>query len=384
MRGFSSGGLLMALVLMSPASQARDIANSGGVNHRPVCSRAVGPVARCHAQIVTDREGNAISAQAPINGYGPADLRDAYKITATGSGATVIAAVDAFGYDNAESDFAVYRAQFGLPPCTTANGCFRKLNQKGQNSNYPPQDIGWAEESALDLDMASAMCPNCKIWLIEARTSAFKNLAAAVNTAVALGAHVIANSYGGRTPGKAIQQTYRQPGVALTASAGDSGFGEQFPASSPFVTAVGGTTLLRDGSTRGWAETSWGTGACTNFKKPPWQADSGCIHRTVVDVAAVADPATGVAVYGPNGNGISSWLEFGGTSVGAPLIAGVYGANGGTVKFGSNPYGHPEALFDIVSGPGGSCNPDYLCNAGPGYDGPTGLGTPNGVSAFGN
>ena len=346
--------------------------------------RAV-PAARCMARVVTDRAGQAISnAQAPVGGYGPADLRDAYKITANGDAATIVAAVDAFGYDNAESDLGVYRAQFGLPACTKANGCFRKFNQKGQQKKYPPQNIGWAEESALDLDMASAMCPNCQIWLVEANTSSLKDLAAAVNTAASLGAHVISNSYGASgSVSKKLQSAWRHPGVAITASSGDSGFGSQFPASSPYVTAVGGTHLVRDGSDRGWAETAFGTGDCTTYKKPKWQTDTGCAKRTVVDVAAVADPATGVAVYGPNAQGNGTWLVFGGTSVGAPLIGGVYGANGGTVKYGSDPYAHPEALFDIVSGPGGSCNPSYLCNAGPGYDGPTGMGTPNGTAAFG-
>jgi subtilase family serine protease len=380
------GVLVPAFLIQSFAAQAQDVEKSGNAYHRAVCAAVSGPNAHCHAHIVTDRAGNAISsATAPIGGYGPADLRDAYKITADGDTATVIAAVAAFGYDNAESDLGVYRAQFGLPACTTANGCFRKLNQKGQQNNYPDQNIGWAEESALDLDMASAMCPNCQIWLVEAKTSALKNLAAAVRTAASLGAHAIANSYGASgAVSKKLQRAWRQPGVALTASAGDSGFGPEFPASSPYVTAVGGTHLVRDGSDRGWAETAFGAGDCTTFKKPKWQSDTGCARRTVVDVAAIADPATGVAVYGPNGSGVSTWLEFGGTAVGAPLIAGVYGANGGTVKYGSDPYAHPEALFDIVSGTGGSCNPSYLCNAGPGYDGPTGMGTPNGVGAFGN
>jgi subtilase family serine protease len=342
-------------------------------------------VARCHAHVVTDRLGNSIGHdRGSIAGYTPSDLRDAYKIATDGSSSTIVAAVAAFGYDNAESDLAVYRAQFGLPACTTENGCFKKLNQKGQQKKYPPQNIGWAEESALDLDMASAMCPNCQIWLVEAKTNALKNLAASVDIAASLGAHAISNSYGaGVNVSKKLQRSYRHPGVAITASSGDSGSGSQFPASSPYVTAVGGTHLVRDSSARGWAETAFGSGGCTTYQKPAWQTDTGCTKRTVVDVAAVADPSTGVAVYGPNGSGVSAWLVFGGTSVAAPVIAGVYGVNGGTVKYGSDPYAHPEALFDIVSGPGGSCTPSYLCNAGPGYDGPTGMGTPDGVGAFG-
>src|SRR5581483_2685640 len=140
--------------------------------------------ANCHANIVTDRSGKPISsAQPPISGFGPADLRDAYKITTNGSSSTIIAIVDAFGYTNAETDLVTYRSQFGLPACTTDNGCFKKLNQNGQQGSYPAQNIGWAQESALDLDMASAMCPNCQIWLVEANDNSYNNLGVAVNTA---------------------------------------------------------------------------------------------------------------------------------------------------------------------------------------------------------
>jgi subtilase family serine protease len=329
------------------------------------------------ARIVTDRAGEAVSnAQAPIGGYGPADLRDAYKIAANGSAVTIVAAVDAFGYDNAESDLGVYRAQFGLRACTKANGCFKKFNQKGRQKNYPLENIGWAEESALDLDMASAMCPNCRIWLVEANTNSFKDLATAVDTAARLGAHAISNSYGGSESGTSAFEThYDHPGIAITASGGDGGFGTvQFPATSPHVTAVGGTHLVRDANPRGWTETAIGGGGCsTIYAKPAWQTYPGCTLRTDVDVAAVGDPATGVAVYGPVSSTMSGWMVFGGTSVGAPLIAGVYGVNGGTVTYGSDPYVHPKRLYDITSGSG----------AGPGYDPATGMGTPKGAGAFG-
>ncbi len=394
MRGVLSGGLLAALVVLGtfPAN-AQEVERSGGVYHKAVCGFVAGPAARCHAHVVTDRAGRPLaSPQPPIGGLAPADLRDAYKITALGSPATIVAIVDAFGYTRAEADLAVYRAQFGLPACTTANGCFKKLNQKGQQKKYPPQDIGWAQESALDLDMASTMCPGCTIYLVEAKNNSFKNLAAAVDEAAKLGAHVVSNSYGG-PESKAVKKfepSYDHVGVAVTASTGDNSYsaGPQFPATSPHVTAVGGTRLVKDGSARGWAETAWtsaGSGCSKIFAKPAWQTDPGCKRRTDADVAAVADPASGVAVYGPNNQGASTWLIFGGTSVAAPLIGGVYGANGGAVTYGSDPYAHVSALFDITSGANGSCKPPYLylCNAGVGYDGPTGLGTPNGIAAFG-
>src|SRR5262249_48142693 len=156
--------------------------------------------------------------------------------------------VDAFDDANAESDLGVYRAQFGLPPCTTANGCFRKVDQNG-GTNYPRGDRGWAEEISLDLDMVSAICPNCKILLVEANTSSFANLATAVDTAARLGANVISNSYGGGEYANEVsdESHFNHPGVAVTVSSGDSGFGAEFPAASQYVTAVGGTTLTRQG-----------------------------------------------------------------------------------------------------------------------------------------
>jgi len=355
-----------------------------GASHVRVCASASDEV-RCHARVIVDAAGKPQPNATPA-GFSPAQLRDAYKITGTGSSSTIIAIVDAFGYPNAESDLATYRATFGLPPCTTANGCFKKVNQNGVQGSYPKTDIGWAQESALDLDMASAICPSCKLILVEASSASFQNLATAVNTAASLGAHVISNSYGGSESGAAsFDSFYTHPGVAITASSGDAGFGVEFPASSPHVTAVGGTSLLPAANGRGWTESAWtgaGSGCSTVFAKPSWQSDPGCAKRTVADVSAVADPQTGVAVFGPTSRRASGFLVFGGTSVSAPLIGAVYAVNGGAVSFGSDPYAHAGALFDVTLGSNGSCGGSYLCTAGAGFDGPTGLGTPNGTAAF--
>jgi subtilase family serine protease len=394
MSRFSICGILAASVAFAVTAganaQTPRVERSGNTYYKAVCAPVVGDAARCHAHVVTDRAGHLIEGRfPPISGYAPADLRDAYKVSASGSPSTIIAIVDAFGYDNAESDLAVYRAQWGLPACTTDNGCFKKLNQKGKEKNYPAQDIGWAEESALDLDMASAMCPNCTLYLVEAKTNSFAHLGTAVNTAAALGAHVISNSYGGGehhgTRDKAFY--YDHPGIAITASSGDSGYGVQAPADLPTVISVGGTHLVRDSSDRGWAETVWhgaGSGCSRFFHKPLWQTDTGCRKRTIADVSADSDPATGVAVYGPNQFGNSTWLKFGGTSVAAPLIGGIFGANGGAVNGASTIYADPAELFDVTSGNNGTCDPVYLCTGEVGYDGPTGMGTPNGIGAFGN
>ncbi|MFL6689286.1 MAG: S8 family serine peptidase [Alphaproteobacteria bacterium] len=388
------GGLLLsaalAFGLSSAASATATVMQEGNTYHVAACANSVGLYAHCHAHIVTDKLGHPLAnKQQPIGGFAPAQLRDAYKITTDGSPSTIIAIVDAFGYPNAEADLGVYRAQWGLPPCTTANGCFKKLNQKGEEANYPDFNLGWAQESALDLDMASAMCPGCKIYLFESRSNSFGNLGRAVRRAAFMGAHVISNSYGGSEAKRVadFEKYYSWPGVAVTASTGDSGYGVQAPADMPDVIAVGGTALHADGSDRGWAETAWtgaGSGCSKVFPKPKWQHDKACSGRMEADVSAVASPGTGVAVYGPTGENTSNWLVFGGTSVSAPLVGGIFGNNGGVVKDAREIYWNRHDLFDVTTGSNGQCDHDYWCTGEKGYDGPTGFGTPNGLTAFGN
>jgi subtilase family serine protease len=369
------------------------VERSAGVYHVAICARFIAPgKARCHAHLVTDRNGvplaRAVAPKQPPFGFAPAALQSAYNVTSQGAASTTVAIVDAYGYSRAEADLKVYRAQYGLPACTTANGCFRKLNEQGLARRYPVENIGWAQETALDLDMVSAMCPNCKIILVEANSATYADLGAAVNMAVAHGALVVSNSYGGGETGSVVYEgDYNHPGVGITASTGDSGYGAQFPATSPHVTAVGGTTLSLDAATpRGWSETAWpggGSGCSTFYAKPAWQSDPSCPTRMEADVSAVADPATAVAVYGPLTDSRSAWLAFGGTSVAAPLVAGIYGVNGGPATYGANPYSAPAgSLNDVTTGANGTCAVAYFCDAEVGYDGPTGLGTPNGVTAF--
>jgi subtilase family serine protease len=303
-----------------------------------------------------------------------------------GKPTTIMAIVDAYGYNNAEADMGVYRSMYGLPTCTTANGCFAKYNERGVQGGYPAQNVSWGEETALDLDMASAMCPNCKIILIEAASASYADLATAVNTAAALGAHVISNSYGGGESGtQGYESAYNHAGVAITASSGDDGYGVQFPASSPHVIAAGGTSLYAANNSRGWTETAWsegGSGCSAIYAKPSWQHDPLCTKRMEADVSADADPSTGVAVYAPESANVSEWMVFGGTSVAAPLIGGIFAANGGAVSYASNIYANTAYLFDVISGANGRCGGTYFCTAGAGYDGPTGYGAPNGVTAF--
>jgi subtilase family serine protease len=368
---------------------AQDLTSAGNAAS---CANASGEEVRCHGRVVIDSTGCPHRNPAPL-GFSPSQLRNAYKISGSGCSSTTVAVVVAFGYANAEADLAVYRQQFGLPSCTTSNGCFRKVNQTGTAGPYPPENVGWAQESAVDLDMVSAICRNCRLLLVEANSPNFDDIAASVQTAVLLGAHVVNNSYGGdETAGYVYDDYYRYNNVAVVASTGDVGFGQgaQFPSSSEYVVAVGGTTLATASNSRGWTESAWldSVSGCTMLSsKPTWQHDTGCESKMVADVAAVADPTTGVAVFAPatdtSGAELpAAWLVFGGTSVASPIIAGVYGVNGGTVHSASDPYLHRSGLFDITTGLNGFCDPEYFCNAGPGYDGPTGLGTPYGTSAF--
>jgi len=358
-----------------------------------VCAQAVAG-ASCQALRVdpaTSASGVTPAAATP-SGLFPADLQSAYKLpSATAGAGRTVAIVDAFDDPAAESDLGVYRSQFGLPACTTANGCFRKVGQTGTIS-LPRKNASWAEEISLDVDMVSATCPLCHILLVEATSNSFANLGAAVNTAARLGATAISNSYGGSDASDSTNGAfYNHPGVAVTASSGDGGFGVEYPASSSFVVAVGGTSLRKAaGTTRGWTESAWsGAGSgCSAFNTAIPSAASfntGCARRAVADVSAVADPNTGVAVFDSIPfQGFSGWLVFGGTSASSPIIASVYGLAGNAATIDANdfPYQHAGSLFDVTTGSNGTCSPSQLCTARAGWDGPTGLGTPNGTGAF--
>jgi len=384
-----------------PASA--EVVSPPGLTFVRSCGDAMPGFVRCHAvrsSTPTARPGTPVSANGTITplatapgGLNPADLVSAYKLPTTGGAGQTIAIVDAMDAPNAESDLATYRSQFGLPPCTTANGCFRKVNQNGAASPLPAVDAGWAEEISLDIDMASAICPSCKILLVEASTASITNLGTAVNTAVSLGATVVSNSYGGAESTGDPSTTssfYNHPGVLIAASSGDGGFGVEYPAAATTVLAVGGTHLVRSTATRGWTETVWGTAANTNGgagsgcsaveTKPTWQHDTGCTRRTVADTSAVADPATGVSVFDSASGG---WLVFGGTSVASPVVASIFALTGHSNATPQYPYANTTQFFDVTSGANGTCSPAYLCTGEVGYDGPTGIGTPNGSAMTG-
>lgn len=341
---------------------------------------------------------HAVTPNATPSGYGPSDIQSAYNLPSSTAGSgTTVAIVDAYDDPNAESDLATYRQQYGLPSCTTANGCFTKLNQSGQQGSYPTGDTGWAGEISLDLDAVSAACPACKIMLVEANSASMSDLGTAVNTAVAKGAKYVSNSYGGSEDSSVTTSDssyYKHAGVFITASTGDSDYGAEYPATSAYVTAVGGTSLSRNsGTSRGWSESVWetsssegtGSGCSAYVAKPSFQTgvSTGCSKRAEADVSMDADPATGLAVYQTYGG--SGWSVYGGTSLASPLLAAtaaLAGAAGNSTYGNDLSYSHTGDFNDVTSGSNGSCG-TVLCTAGPGWDGPSGNGTPNGVAGFG-
>jgi subtilase family serine protease len=349
---------------------------------------------RCHARVISDASGTPLASGGPV-GYGPAQFQTAYGLPSTtaGTGQT-IGIVDAYDDPTAEQDLATYSAAFGLPACTTANGCFKKVNQTG-GTKYPKKNGGWALEISLDVQVAHAVCPNCKILLVEASSNSFTNLLAAEDYATSH-ANVVSNSWGANESSSetGYDSHFNRPGVPITVSSGDSGFGVEYPAASQYVTAVGGTTLSLNADNTRSGETAWsgaGSGCSAYEAKPSWQHDAGCARRTVADVSADADPNTGAAVYDSTPyctffvfNCTTGWYQVGGTSLAAPLVASVYAlaGNGGSTLHGSYPYSHSSSLYDVTAGSNGSCGGSYLCTAGAGYDGPTGLGSPTGTGGF--
>jgi hypothetical protein len=358
----------------------------------------------------------AVDVKKPYAGYlTPQRLHAAYALPSETRASTLqtIALVDAFDDPSAEADLAVYDEQFGLPACTAANGCFRKVDESGKASPLPPKQGEWAGEISIDVQMAHAICPGCRVLLVEASSEEFSDLGAAVQTAASLGATEISNSYGAaeEAPDASLDDAdYHHPGVVVAASSGDCGYlnkacagedeiGANFPASAADVLAVGGTSLNE--SKGAWSSTAWsegGSGCSDVFDAPAWQsalagfAATGCgTGRSVADVAAIGDPETGVDVYDstPEGHGQpTGWGVWGGTSVSSPILAAEFALSGGARGVSAPAatlyahLGESAALYDVVSGHNGSCAGASACRASAGYDGPTGVGSPVGLEAF--
>jgi subtilase family serine protease len=337
-------------------------------------------------------------------------LQAAYALASAaaskGSGQTV-AVIESGDYPTAQADLNTYRSYYGLPAC--GSGCFEKVSQTGSTTSLPAEDASWAEESALDMDMVSAVCPNCHILMVEATSATDANLGAAAKEAVALGATEVSNSYGGSESGSS-NADYAYSNVVVTASSGDSGYagGVEQPCSYATVVCTGGSSLKTASGSRGYTETVWNdlsagdgaasSGCSADVAKPSWQTDKGCTKRSESDVSFDADPENGVAVYDSTSyEGYVGWLEFGGTSVASPAISAVYALAGNASSLGENAaktiWGDAgSGLYSVTSGNNlsgrtkcGSAYP-YICTAGTGddgvYSGPTGWGTPDGLTDF--
>ncbi len=366
----------------------------------------------CMALLPAHARQFAADASQPAGpSYGPAQLQNAYGLSAAAStpgGGETVAVVDAYNDPKAASDLAAYRTAFALPACTIAAGCLAIENQFGGTS-LPRSDRsgGWELEESLDLDMVSAICPNCKIILVEANSASIADLARAEETASRSGAEAVSNSWGSGAEftGENVYDTdFYAPGVAITAAGGDNGYGAQYPSVSPYVTSVGGTSLT--GILGAWHQSAWaGTGSgCAQLEpKPSWQtadasAPGGCRNRTANDLSAEANPNPGVFAYDTvqdTSGGAIGWNSVGGTSVGTPIIAAAYaladivagGPHKALLPFtfpASYPYQNTSDFTDVKTGSNGSCEPSrgYLCRARAGYDGPTGVGTPDGTAGL--
>jgi subtilase family serine protease len=367
-----------------PGASASTPQGSSGNHAVRVCAAHPKPgYASCYAMAMADSSGKVIQSTKPLAAFTPADFQKAYNLKGLKSHGTV-AIVDAFGYPTLEADLNAYRDFYKLPKCTTGNGCLKILDQRGGHQT-PPTDAGWDLEQALDLDMVSAVCPDCKIVIVQSDTNSFKNLGAAVNTAAKVkGVVAISNSYGADGADIKNKADYDHPGIAVTASTGDHGYQDaSAPANMTSVIAVGGTTVVPDGSQRGFNETVWsgaGSGCSDTNKAPSYQDTKAtkCKGDAMADVSAAANPGAGGASIYYNGH----FSQVGGTSESSPLIAAVFGLSGKTKGYpGKYLWNNPKELYDITSGTNGSCGAP-LCTAGKGWDGPTGLGTPNGDGAF--
>lgn len=389
----SAGAAATLLVgALAGGAPAADAAGRGPLHGARVCSvTSKHAVASCSAKVLVNKQGAVPNSTTPAaSAKTPAQLKDAYKLTGTSSGGRTVAIVDAYGYPNLARDLATYRSFFGLPACSTGS-CLRVIDQNGGTS-LPRFNTGWAGEQALDVDAVSAVCADCKILVVQAKSASIADLGTAVATAAKQpGVVAISNSYGG---GDLSDTTYgapyNHPNIAVTASTGDNGYqGGSFPASSTYVTAVGGTSLTAASNTRGWNETVWsGAGSgCSTVNTALAAAapyNTGCAKRAIADVSAAADPSNGgMAVYYPTSKNASTWAQVGGTSESSPIIASVYALSGNTTGYANAiPYSHPANLFDVTSGSNGSCPTTQWCHARASWDGPTGLGTPNGAGGF--
>ena len=320
------------------------------------------------------------NASSSPTGLAPATIQTAYGFSTSltaGTGKT-IAIVDAYDDPTAENDLGVFSTQYGLPVCTTGNGCFTKVNQTG-GAKYPRTNAGWALEISLDVQWAHAIAPGAKILLVEASSNSFTDLMAAEDYAAAHAGYV-SNSWGGSefSGETAYDSHFVHSGVSFFVSSGDSGLPAQYPSASPNVISVGGTTLNNIG-TSSFTETGWSGsgGGCSAYETANGVQSTGSVScaskRATPDVSLDADPASGVSVYDSTRyQGQSGWWTVGGTSASSPMWA-ARAADTKTVVDAAYVYGTSITYRDITVGNNGA-----PCLVG--YDLVTGRGSWTGLT----
>jgi subtilase family serine protease len=373
-----------AFALLVAVGLALAVAGSGGAasehSAARVCPGSPIGTASCHAMVVADGVGNPNATTSPT-GLSPATIKSVYNFPtgATAGAGMTIAIVDAYDDPTAESDLAVFSGQFGLPACTTANGCFRKVDQRG-GTNYPRKDAGWALEISLDIQWAHAIAPGAKILLVEADTNSFTNLIAAEDYGKSH-AQYVSNSWGAPefSGESSYDSHFAQSGVSFFVSSGDNGTPAEYPSASPNVISVGGTTLQLSSAGALLSETGWSGsgGGCSLYENRNSSQSTDSVNcngkRATPDVSLDADPASGVSVYDSTRyQGQAGWFRVGGTSASSPMWAARSAVAGALVN-AAYVYGSSITYRDITSGNNGA-------NALVGYDLVTGRGSWTGTT----
>ena len=356
------GAVVMLVTLLALASSA-----AAGPHYAPLCADR-----SCPGRALADDTGAVIRTATP-SGLGAADIQAMFDIDATRGSGTTVTVVDAYGYTELESDLAIYRAQYGLPACTVASGCLTILNNFGSSSPLDPDsDQGWITETALDVDMVSAACPLCNITVVQASSNGI-GLFYAQQIAAKLDVDAISDSWSADETDDvlALDGSFDLAGVGVFAATGDDGYNgasPQYPSTSSYVIAVGG---VQAGSAGPVAWPDAGSSCSQNIAKPGYEpATTTCPARAAADISALAqDVASYVALQG-------GWAQLSGTSAATPIATAVFAGAGHPDAGGAFVYQHIDAFTDITSGSNGSCG-TAMCDAGAGWDGPTGIGIPD-------
>lgn len=413
--GFNNSSITLSAKAISPSyTQAHRLRPIGHHKVRALCSNPGRGQAHCQLEAAVGSNGQPLTGTPDsLAGYGPAQFHTAYNLPCTPGGSVqsvcsapssfgpqTIAIVDAGNFSGGSSGLASsladYDQYYSLPSCTLTNGCLNVVNQSGSSSSLPGTvSTNWSDEIVLDVETAHMVCQTCAIVLVEANDATITNLAIAEEEAASFDPVSISNSWGGSFDETAYDSDFVHPGIATVAATGDTGSigsGADWPADNPDVVAVSGTTLELNEDNSWASESVWsdsGGGCSDYYSAPSWQtslsdwAENGCgTYRAFGDVSADADPNTGATI-----NISSTWYEFGGTSLAAPIIASIFALTGGipsNVTASSIPYDYygGSDFHNISSGSDCVSEGQQHCTASAGFNTPSGIGSPNGINGF--